>query len=250
MTRNTIELGLFERVLLFCGFVIVTGGVIGLYTWVQSLHEPKGITFVNTPPTTRPEPPKPLPMKPKPLISEATGQVVIEMTPPAEPTTKPVQVVVAPPPVIEAPRPEPTPVLDVKPAAKPLPPGVKPYAIPLISAKVLQSAGDAAEELPYRYHVKLDPAELELFRAMIARAGMHDGLELSQFDHLTAEPAAADLPWWQPEKLSDVMVIALAPQSDSHAKIWTALSNRTGDAMVYSVKPIDFTRHTEARTHD
>jgi hypothetical protein len=240
MTRTTIKLGLFERVLLFFGFLIVTGGMIGVYAWLSSLHGPKPIA--TKPPRKEPAVVKSLPkLEPKPIVVEAP-KVRAEVKTPA---TKPAEVV-AKAPVVEV-RPEPVAIAPVAPA-KPQAAGPKPYTVPLISAKVLQSVGDAKDDQPYRYHVKIDPAEIEMLRALLTQAARQNNYQLDEFDHVAAEPKAGALPWWQPRRLIDVNVIALSPKSDSAAKVWTAVSNKTGDVLVYSVKPIDFSRHAEART--
>ena len=128
---------------------------------------------------------------------------------------------------------------------------MKPYSIPLISAKLVASAGDASDDQPYFYQLKIDPAEIELLRAMLTEAGKHDHLQPDEYDHLAAEPAgAADLSWWQPMKLDDVSVLSLTPKTDPRTKLWSAISIKTGDVLVYSVKPIDFSRHAVARLAD
>ena len=254
MIKSNIKLGLFERVLLFSGFVIIVGVLIGAYAWIDSLHAPKSIAIGS--PTTKPVAARPLPVEPKSMVLDVRPPLVIH---PPQPATRPSEIVVMkpaeveikiePPPAPVAAKPEE--VIEIKPVllAKPTS-TVKPYAVPLISAKVIESIGDASDDMPYRYHVKIDPAEIELLRAMLAQAGRHDGLQADEFDHVAAEPAATDLPWWKPAKLVDVSVMALAPKTDSTAKLWSAISNKTGDVLVYSVKPVDFTRHAEARSSD
>lgn len=237
MPRSTIKLGLFERVLLFFGFMIVTGGMIGTIAWLSSLQGPKPIA-VDRPVAKPAGPVKALPkLEPKPLAVETPKPVAV-----VTPTTKPAETVV---------KVEPAKVVEVAVApapAKPQAAGPRPYALPLISAKVITSVGDANDDQPYRYHVKIDPAEIELLRALLTQAARQNNYQVDEFDHIAAEPKAGELSWWQPQRLIDVNVIALSPESDSTAKIWAAVSAKTGDVLVYSIKPMDFTRHAEART--
>lgn len=249
MTKPPIKLGLLERVVLFFAFLIMTGGVIGVIAFLSNLHRPKPVAVSPPRPATRPAVVKAEPkLTPKPLVIELP-KVIAEA--PA-PTTMPAETVAVAPPPAPAPveAPAPAPQVEVAEAPMPRPVGPRPYALPLISAKVIQAVGDADNEEPYRYHVKIDPAEIELLRAFLNRAARQYNYQLDEFDHVAAEPAVGDLPWWQPKRLIDVNVIALSPPSDPVAKIWTAVSAKTGDVLVYSVKPLDFSRHAEARTGD
>jgi hypothetical protein len=228
--------------------------VIGLYAVVSSLHDDAApVALVKAMPTTRPATPKVAVIAPKPMALEVALRPPLEVNPP-KPATRPVQVVVKPEAIeskkLEAVAVAPVVVPENLLTAKPAP-DVKPYVVPLISAKLVASAGDASDDQPYFYHLKIDPAEIELLRAMLTQAGKHDQLQPDEYDHLAAEPAgAADLAWWQPAKLDDVAVLSLTPKTDPRTKLWSAISAKTGDVLVYSIKPIDFSRHAVARSSD
>jgi hypothetical protein len=251
MKTKSVKLGRVEKAVMFCGFVLVTGSVIGLYSLVSSLHDDGPASVALAKPATRPATPKAAVIEPKPMALETPLRPPLEVNLP-KPATRPVQVVVKAEPKPEPEKPvvalvaPPPNLLTAKPA-----PDVKPYVVPLISAQLVASAGDASDDQPYFYHLKIDPAEIELLRAMLTQAGKHDQLQPDEYDHLAAEPAGtSDLAWWQPTKLDDVSVLSLTPKTDPRTKLWSAISGKTGDVLVYSVKPIDFSRHAVARSSD
>lgn len=236
-------LGKIERIVLFCGFLVILAGLVGV-AYLVTGQSPR---------------------------TAAAMEPSAAFTPAAAPTTAlPPQIVFA------SDEPEPfngddwswqawpsssrkseidqseiqSPVLgaDVKQAlaatAPPRPTNetspIPSYAMNVPEGRVIHMYTGEGSDTSCWYELKLDPPQLDALRASAIKLAQTKGMEIDELDHLAELPPKADeaMRWWRPGDITDVNLLNLAGTQED--RMWIAMSRRTGRVFIFASRPVGF----------
>ncbi len=230
-------LGKLEKVVLFCGFLVMLAGLVGGAYFLASQTPHTAVAM------------EPIDSHPPAVVAAAPAiQAIVFASETPEPFTgddwswqawrsslrqeSPVA------PVVEMPLP--TAPKRAAAAAVPAEEISPPYEINLPAARVIHMYTGEETDGPCWYELKLDPPQVDLLRAAAATIAKRQGAELDELDHLAELPPnpANPLRWWRPGEITDPNLLCLADEKEK--KLWIGISCRTGRVFLFASHPIQF----------